>query len=251
MIVSVGRRSSPLGGIVLPAASVPRARRPVDRATLDDALEAGRSLGFVARDPAPVDPGPLRRRPGPRRGELRDRLSVPGPRRVTDAFRAFCTRHGLTHWQGLERLMRAGPAAALARAGALSDGLGTGAEERGDADRLPVAATVPMPASMRAWIEARGRGVRYLDAADYVRDLIRRDQRDDAAILALEAALAAAVEMDVNATRPALSDAASEVHEGATQDSAADPAPATGAGSTPDGRFDVAAFLARRQPDRP
>ena len=194
MIAAAARGGAGRGGIVLPSAPAARARRDVDRLALDDAVEAGRGLGFVSRDPirATSDPADIRRRPGPRRREPQDRLSVPGPRRVTDAFRAFCTRLALTHWEGLDRLMHAAAAATPAPSAAPDGRPDASAPPPGIADGPTVAATIPMPAAMAAWIDARGRGARYLDAADYVRELVRRDQAGEEAIVSLETALAAA-----------------------------------------------------------
>lgn len=98
-----------------PAVPERRPPRPTPE-TLDQAVQAGRSLGFVARDPA-VEGGPdvpketappVRRKPGPKRREPQDKLSIPGPKRVIDAFRGYCAEEDLTLWQGLERLLEAG-----------------------------------------------------------------------------------------------------------------------------------------------
>lgn len=185
------------GGIVLPASTPGRPRPPIDRAALDDALEAGRSLGFVSRDPRTTARESHARKPGPRRREEQDRLCVAGPRRVTEAFRSLCSRLALTHWEALDRLMRATatpPAAAGLRAvprGGEASGPTAGraaAAHAGDA-----AASVRLPHDMLAWVEARVRSARYLDAGDYLRELIRRDQAEAATLLALEAVLSDAV----------------------------------------------------------
>lgn len=191
MIAQAGEARRTLrGGIVLPAPAAGRARAPLDRTALDDALEAGRSLGFVPRDPQDRGRGTLARRPGPRRKEEQDRLSVAGPRRVTDAFRTFCTRLALTHWEGLERLMRAGPPGGAGPASRSARGGADGPEADGAATRPADPTTLAVPREMMAWVEARVRSARYLDAGDYVRELIRRDQADFGTRRALESALA-------------------------------------------------------------
>ena len=40
--------------------------------------------------------------------------------------------------------------------------------------------TITMPPALDDWVQARLAQGRYTDAADYVRDLVRRDQSDDA-----------------------------------------------------------------------
>lgn len=86
------------GGIDLPA---PRPRAAVEAATLMAAVAEGARLGFVAREVQ------AKRKPGPKRREPQDKISIPGPKRVIDAFRARCAAADLTLWQGLERLLEA------------------------------------------------------------------------------------------------------------------------------------------------
>lgn len=88
------------GGIDLPQATPDRpARRKVDADSLTQAVQAGNELGFVSREPV------QRTKPGPKRREPQDKVSIPGPKRVTDAFRAFCRDRDLTLWEGLEILL--------------------------------------------------------------------------------------------------------------------------------------------------
>jgi hypothetical protein len=88
------------GGIDLPkTAPAPKPRPKVDGGSLSKALKAGADLGFVGREPA------TRLKPGPKRKEPQDKISIPGPKRVVDDFRAFCSSHNLTLWQGLELLL--------------------------------------------------------------------------------------------------------------------------------------------------
>jgi len=88
------------GGIDLPQTAPDRlARRKVDTDSLTQAVQAGNELGFVSREPA------RRTKPGPKRREPQDKVSVPGPKRVTDEFRTFCRERDLTLWEGLELLL--------------------------------------------------------------------------------------------------------------------------------------------------
>jgi hypothetical protein len=47
----------------------------------------------------------MRLKPGPKRKEPQDKISIPGPKRVVDDFRTFCSTRDLTLWQGLELLL--------------------------------------------------------------------------------------------------------------------------------------------------
>lgn len=88
------------GGIELPQQTEASKPRPaLERSNLEKAVEAGKSLGFVDRDPV------QRLKPGPKRKEPQDKVSIPGPKRVVDEFRSFCVSRNLTLWQGLEYLL--------------------------------------------------------------------------------------------------------------------------------------------------
>jgi len=88
-------------GIELPKTSVPGKPRPkVAAENVEKALQAGSELGFVSREPS------TRLKPGPKRSEPQDKVSIPGPKRVVDDFRTFCRTHNLTLWQGLEYLLQ-------------------------------------------------------------------------------------------------------------------------------------------------
>ncbi|MTJ05153.1 MAG: hypothetical protein FH759_10745 [Sediminimonas qiaohouensis] len=88
------------GGIELPKTTPnPKPRPQVDGSSLSEAVKAGNDLGFVSREPS------ARLKPGPKRKEPQDKVSIPGPKRVVDDFRAFCSSRDLTLWQGLERLL--------------------------------------------------------------------------------------------------------------------------------------------------
>ena len=90
------------GGIDLPQTTPTRpTRRKVDADSLTQAVQAGNEMGFVSREPV------QRTKPGPKRREQQDKVSIPGPKRVTDEFRAFCRDRDLTLWEGLELLLDA------------------------------------------------------------------------------------------------------------------------------------------------
>lgn len=89
------------GGIDLPKTTPkPKLRPQVDSNSLSEAVKAGADLGFVSREPS------ARLKPGPKRKEPQDKVSIPGPKRVVDDFRAYCRAHNLTLWEGLERLLQ-------------------------------------------------------------------------------------------------------------------------------------------------
>ena len=88
------------GGIDLPNPSESSKTRPkAEPGSVEKAVEAGKSLGFVSRDASTW------LKPGPKRREPQDKVSIPGPKRVVDKFRAFCQDRDLTLWQGLELLL--------------------------------------------------------------------------------------------------------------------------------------------------
>lgn len=90
------------GGIQLPKVEAvpPHPRKEVP--DLSEALKAGNDLGFVNREPS------ARRKPGPKRTEAQGKVSIPGPKRVIDRYRAYCNERDLTLWRGLEELLDSG-----------------------------------------------------------------------------------------------------------------------------------------------
>lgn len=87
-------------GIDLPRPSgSPEARPKTEPDSVERAVEAGKSLGFVNRE------GVTRLKPGPKRKEPQGKVSIPGPKRIIYEFRAFCQERNLTLWQGLELLL--------------------------------------------------------------------------------------------------------------------------------------------------
>ena len=88
------------GGIDLPKTTpAPKPRPKVESSDISQAVKAGKTLGFVDRDPS------TRLKPGPKRKEAQDKVSIPGPKRVVDDFRSFCVERDITLWQGLELLL--------------------------------------------------------------------------------------------------------------------------------------------------
>jgi len=87
------------GGVELPKTPRSKSKATVDPPALSEAVRAGEDLGFVSREPS------MRRKPGPKRKEPQDKLTIPGPKRVTDEFRSFCAKRNLTLWQGIEMLL--------------------------------------------------------------------------------------------------------------------------------------------------
>ena len=88
------------GGIELPKTDSPKPRPVPDQSALQEAIEAGTTLGFVNREPV------AKRKPGPKRTEAQDKVSIPGPKRVVDQFRTFCTEQNVSLWEGLEMLLQ-------------------------------------------------------------------------------------------------------------------------------------------------
>ena len=90
------------GGIELPKTTTSTKPRPkIEAESVERAVQAGSQLGFVSREPS------TRLKPGPKRTEPQDKVSIPGPKRVVDDFRNFCRLRNLTLWQGLEYLLNA------------------------------------------------------------------------------------------------------------------------------------------------
>lgn len=88
------------GGIELPKADTPKPRAVPDHNAIKEAVEAGTALGFVSREPS------AKRKPGPKRSEPQDKVSIPGPKRVIDEFRAYCASRDITLWEGLDMLLK-------------------------------------------------------------------------------------------------------------------------------------------------
>lgn len=63
-------------------------------------LQAAAELGFVSREVS------ARRKPGPKRKEPQDKITVTGPKRVMDRLRAYCDRMGgVSYCDGIEALL--------------------------------------------------------------------------------------------------------------------------------------------------
>lgn len=88
------------GGIELPNKTQSlKQKRKIAPQAVEKAVQAGSDLGFVSREPS------TKLKPGPKRKEPQDKVSIPGPKRVTDEFRAYCRSRNLTLWEGLQELM--------------------------------------------------------------------------------------------------------------------------------------------------
>jgi len=79
----------------------PQSRETVTpRPAMGQVLQAAAELGFVSREAA------TRRRPGPRRTEAQDKITVTGPKRVLDRLKAFCDTTGeASYCAAIERLL--------------------------------------------------------------------------------------------------------------------------------------------------
>lgn len=89
------------GGIELPkpkAKTQPKPRPAPEM--VQEAVNAGSNLGFVSREPDE------RLKPGPKRTEPQDKVTIPGPKRVIDEFRDLCRAENMTLWQGMELLLK-------------------------------------------------------------------------------------------------------------------------------------------------
>ena len=100
------------GGIQLPRQEPTPSRPRQETPDLSKALKAGDDPGFVNRGPS------FRLKPGPKRTEPQDKVSIPGPKRIIDRYRACCPERNLTLWKGLEDLL---DAAARRQSGEVSD----------------------------------------------------------------------------------------------------------------------------------
>lgn len=67
---------------------------------MSQVLKAGAELGFVSREAA------TRRKPGPRRIEAQDKITVTGPKRVIDRLKAYCdAQGGVSYCEAIEALL--------------------------------------------------------------------------------------------------------------------------------------------------
>ncbi|MGF0540745.1 hypothetical protein ACQQ2Q_22370 [Agrobacterium sp. ES01] len=84
------------GTVKLPP--VQRTEKPA--ADISRVLQAGQDLGFVSRDAG------TRRKPGPKRKEPQDRLTVTGPKRIIDRLKAYCDANGgASYCEAIEALL--------------------------------------------------------------------------------------------------------------------------------------------------
>lgn len=83
--MSYGFGQKTTGVVQLP--QQPREATP-DKPAISQVLQAGAELGFVSREAG------TRRKPGPRRVEAQDKITVTGPKRVIDRLKAYCDANG-------------------------------------------------------------------------------------------------------------------------------------------------------------
>lgn len=92
-----GFGEKPTGVVQLP--SPVREAAPV-KPPMSQVLQAGAELGFVSREAV------ARRKPGPRRTEAQDKITVTGPKRVLDRLKAYCdARGGVSYCEAIEALL--------------------------------------------------------------------------------------------------------------------------------------------------
>lgn len=69
-------------------------------ASIAEAAEAGKVLGFVQRD------GQIGRKSGPKRTEPQGKVTLTGPQRVISRLQRYCDEQGgVAYWKALEQLM--------------------------------------------------------------------------------------------------------------------------------------------------
>lgn len=93
-------QSAPLDTVRLPT---PKAREAAPLAApMPQVLQAAAELGFVSRDVV------ARRKPGPKRKEPQDKITVTGPKRIMDRLKAYCdSKGGVSYCDGIEALLDA------------------------------------------------------------------------------------------------------------------------------------------------
>lgn len=75
-------------------------RKPVTpAANMAKVLQSGQELGFVSREASG------RRRPGPKRTEAQDKITVTGRKRTIDRLKSYCDREGISYCEAIERLL--------------------------------------------------------------------------------------------------------------------------------------------------
>lgn len=62
-------------------------------------LQSGQELGFVSREAS------TRRKPGPKRTEPQDKITVTGRKQVIDRLKAYCDQNGVSYCDAIETLL--------------------------------------------------------------------------------------------------------------------------------------------------
>ncbi|MDH7803769.1 hypothetical protein P3T31_003830 [Rhizobium sp. AN70] len=78
----------PLDTVKLPQPSVPTKQAETAHVDIAAIAQAGNNLGFKSREAT------MRRKPGPRRTEQQDKITVTGPKRIIDQLKAHCDAMG-------------------------------------------------------------------------------------------------------------------------------------------------------------
>lgn len=80
---------------------LPQKRTEVAKQSPDMArvIQSGQELGFVSRDAS------TRRKPGPKRTEPQDKITVTGRKRVIDRLKAYSDQMGLSYCDAIEALL--------------------------------------------------------------------------------------------------------------------------------------------------
>uniref|UniRef100_UPI003100B971 hypothetical protein n=1 Tax=Neorhizobium sp. EC2-8 TaxID=3129230 RepID=UPI003100B971 len=80
----------------------PSREAAVERPAITNVLQAGAELGFVSREAT------TRRKPGPRRIEAQDKITVTGPKRVIDRLKAYSdAMGGVSYCEAIDALLNA------------------------------------------------------------------------------------------------------------------------------------------------
>lgn len=93
---------SAASGLKLPP-QAPRAAPPAT-VPIEQLMQVGAEHGFVSREP--VASSATSRKPGRRRTEPQDKISVTGPKRIIDRLKAYCDKMGEpSYCTAIERLL--------------------------------------------------------------------------------------------------------------------------------------------------
>lgn len=90
----------PMDAVQLPKLREKALDKPAAAPAMTTVLQAGAELGFVSREVS------ARRKPGPKRTEPQDKITVTGPKRVMDRLKAYCDKQGgISYCDAIETLL--------------------------------------------------------------------------------------------------------------------------------------------------